>query len=53
MIPPFRRSGQADTAAARQGAETVHMGAAEFCEFIRTETAKRQKVVKDAGIKAQ
>ena len=36
-----------------QGAETVNMSAAEFGRFIRAETVKWQKVVKDAGIEAQ
>ena len=36
-----------------QGAETVKMSADEFGRFIRTETAKWAKVVKEAGIKAE
>ncbi|HEY9447568.1 MAG TPA: tripartite tricarboxylate transporter substrate binding protein [Burkholderiales bacterium] len=36
-----------------QGAETVSMSAADFGKFIRAETVKWKKVVKDAGIKAQ
>lgn len=36
-----------------QGAETVTMGAAEFGNFIASETAKWAKVVKAANIKAQ
>lgn len=36
-----------------QGAETVNLVGAEFGRFIRTETAKWSKVVKEAGIKAE
>ena len=36
-----------------QGAETVKMSPEEFGRFIRTETAKWSKVVKEAGIKAE
>jgi tripartite-type tricarboxylate transporter receptor subunit TctC len=36
-----------------QGAETVSMTSAEFGKFIRSETAKWAKVVKEAGIKAE
>ncbi|MDP2240123.1 MAG: tripartite tricarboxylate transporter substrate binding protein [Burkholderiales bacterium] len=36
-----------------QGAEVVNMSSAEFAKFIRTETAKWAKVVKEAGIKAE
>ncbi len=36
-----------------QGAEVVNMSSAEFSKFIRTETAKWAKVVKEAGIKAE
>lgn len=38
---------------ASQGAATVKMSSAEFGQFIRTETAKWSKVVREAGIKAQ
>lgn len=36
-----------------QGAEVVNMSSAEFGKFIRSETAKWAKVVREAGIKAQ
>jgi len=36
-----------------QGAAAVSMSSAEFGQFIRTETAKWSKVVREAGIKAQ
>jgi tripartite-type tricarboxylate transporter receptor subunit TctC len=36
-----------------QGAEVVNMSSAGFGKFIRAETTKWAKVVKDAGIKAQ
>jgi tripartite-type tricarboxylate transporter receptor subunit TctC len=36
-----------------QGAETVNMTGDQFGKYIRTETAKWSKVVKDAGIKAE
>ena len=36
-----------------QGAETVNLAGAEFGRFIRTETAKWSKVVKEAGIKPE
>ncbi len=36
-----------------QGAETVSLSSAEFGKFIRSETAKWAKVVKEAGIKAE
>ena len=36
-----------------QGATTLHMSPAEFGQFVRAETAKWSKVVKEAGIKAQ
>jgi len=36
-----------------QGAETVNRAGAEFGKFIRTETAKWTRVVKEAGIKAE
>ena len=36
-----------------QGAETVKMSPEEFGRFIKTETAKWSKVVKEAGIKAE
>lgn len=35
-----------------QGAEALSMGQAEFGKFIRTETAKWGRVVREAGIKA-
>jgi tripartite-type tricarboxylate transporter receptor subunit TctC len=36
-----------------QGAETATMGLAEFGRYIKVETAKWSKVVKEAGIKAE
>jgi tripartite-type tricarboxylate transporter receptor subunit TctC len=36
-----------------EGAEAVHMGSAEFGKFIRTETAKWGKVVREAGIRPE
>ncbi len=36
-----------------QGAEVVNMSSAEFAKFIKSETAKWAKVVKEAGIKAE
>lgn len=36
-----------------QGGEAVYKGPAEFGKFIRAETAKWSKVVRDAGIKAE
>jgi tripartite-type tricarboxylate transporter receptor subunit TctC len=36
-----------------QGAETVNISSAEFGKFIRSETTKWAKVVKEAGIKAE
>jgi tripartite-type tricarboxylate transporter receptor subunit TctC len=36
-----------------QGAEAVKLAGAEFGKFIRTETAKWTRVVKEAGIKAE
>ncbi len=36
-----------------QGAEAVNMSSAEFSKFIKTETTKWAKVVKEAGIKAE
>ncbi len=36
-----------------QGAEAVNMSTAEFGKFIRTETAKWERVVKEAGIRAE
>ena len=36
-----------------QGADAVNMSSAEFSKFIRTETTKWAKVVKEAGIKAE
>ncbi|MFN7086487.1 MAG: tripartite tricarboxylate transporter substrate binding protein [Burkholderiales bacterium] len=36
-----------------QGAEAVNMSSAEFGKFIRAETTKWAKVVKEAGIKAE
>lgn len=35
------------------GGEAVNMSSAEFARFIRTETAKWTKVVREAGIKEQ